>query len=117
VVLLHSTKEYWPINKEVIENYEHLEVRLESMPKVFPVIDHIEKAYKARFKGNASSELSALTDALYAVQTGQVSNNDLIRAEIFPEGTFGEVVQIEDIIKRAKELGWKGPKDGSAITG
>ncbi|MFC1688276.1 hypothetical protein ACFL07_01280 [Pseudomonadota bacterium] len=113
--LLHSTKKYWPIYKEVIENYDELEARLGAMQKVFPVIDHIERAYKARFKGNASSELNALTDALYAVQTGQVSNDDLIRAEIFPEGALGEVVQIEDIINRAKELGWEGPKDGSAI--
>ncbi len=115
--LLHSAKEYWPIYKEVIENYDELEVRLESMQKVLPVIDYVEKAYKARFKGNASSELNALIDALYAVQTGQVTNGDLIRAEIFPEGAFGEIVQIEDVIERAKELGWEGPKDGSAISG
>jgi hypothetical protein len=114
--LLHSAKEYWPIYKEVIENYDELEVRLESMQKVLPVIDYVEKAYKARFKGNASSELNALIDALYAVQTGQVTNGDLIRAEIFPEGAFGEIVQIEDVIERAKELGWEGPKDGSAIS-
>jgi hypothetical protein len=114
--LLHSAKEYWPIYKEVIENYDELEVRLESLQKVLPVIDYVEMAYKARFKGNASSELNALIDALYAVQTGQVTNGDLIRAEIFPEGAFGEIVQIEDVIERAKELGWEGPKDGSAIS-
>lgn len=115
VELLRATDAYWPVNKDVIQNYDNLKARLESMQRVFPVIEHVEKAYKARFKGKEALELNALTDALYAVQTNQVTNEDIQRAEVFPEGAFGEIVQIEDIAQRAKELGWDGPKDGSTI--
>ena len=102
-------------HQEVITNLDELEVRLHSMLKVFPVIDKMSRAYKHRFAGKANLERSALVEALYAIQVEGVTNEDFIRAEVLPEGARGEIVQIEDIVSPAKQLGWEGPADGSSI--
>jgi len=101
--------------KEVVTNYDKVHERLESMIKVFPAIDKVERAYKHRFEGKDRLELNALTDALHEIQTGRVSNEDFVKAEIFPEGANGEIVQIEGIKSRLQELGWDNSKDGSTI--
>ena len=100
--------------RQVVSNYDELKAQLRAMIKVFPVIDKVEKAYKNRFKGKDNMEKNALLDALYEIQTNEVTNEDFLTAQIMPEGT-GEIVQIEGIVDRLKELGWEGPGDGSKI--
>src|SRR5690606_12526509 len=102
---LRQAEEY-PECREVITNYDELKDRLISIPKVLPVVDAVEKAYRFRFKGKDSSELNALKDALYEIMQKNVTNHDFVQAMVFPEAT-GEILTIEGIRDRCKELGWE----------
>lgn len=98
--------------EEIVKNYDDVHARLESMIKVIPVIDQVDRACQHRSRGKDRPELNALSDALYEIQTGQVSNEDFVKAELFPESAEGEMVHIEGIQGRLKELGWDGPRKG-----
>lgn len=97
----------YPECREIISDYDKLTSRLNSIIKVLPVVGHIEKAYRYQFKGKEAAEKNALLDALYEIRTNEISNEDFWRAEVLPEGT-GEIIEIETIESRLKELGWEG---------
>lgn len=106
ISLLNKAEEYEEC-REVIKNFEELRNRLLKIQKVIPVVDHVEKAYKHRFKGKNKSEQNALLDALYEVRLKGLTNQDFIEANVSPEAT-GKLITIEAIKGRLTELGWKG---------
>lgn len=91
--------------REVITNLDEVFQRLKSMKKVIPVVDYVERAYKHEFKGKDNAEKNALLDALYHIRMHRVTNADFFTAGVLPEAT-GEIIQIENIEKRLRELGW-----------
>lgn len=104
ISLLNKADEYEECH-EVIKNFNELKSRLISIQNVLPVVDHIEKSYKHKFKGKAKPEQNSLLDALYEIRQKGITNQDFVEAEVFPEGT-GEIVTIEGIQQRLSELGW-----------
>lgn len=92
--------------REVITNFDAIKMRLVSLQKVLPVLKHIDKAYKNRYKEKDKMELDALKDAMYEINTKIITNDDFELAQAFPEGT-GEIVTIEGLIGRCRELGWE----------
>ena len=104
--VLHEASEY-PECREVIKNYDEIVEKLTAITRVAPVIAAIDKAYKHKFKGSQKPELNALLDALYEIRRNNVTNTDILTSGIMPDGT-GEIVQIENIERRCKELGWDG---------
>lgn len=98
----------------MITNYGEVVDRLRSIEKVLRAVDHVEKAYKHQFKGNAAAEKNALLDALYEIRTKRVTNRDFDIAMVMPEGT-GEIIRIENIQNRLKELGWSDAVEGRQV--
>ena len=105
---LYKLEEY-PNVRSVVSNLDELKVRLHALIKVLPIMKHIEKAYRHQFKGAEKAEKNALLDALYDIETNDVTNEDFFNAETFPEGT-GEIVEIESIKRRLTQLGWSASK-------
>jgi GTP1/Obg family GTP-binding protein len=105
IALLNKAEEYQEC-REVITNFDELKSRLIKIQKILPVIDYVEKAHKHQFKGKNKSEQNSLLDALYEIRQKELTNQDFIEAEVFPEGT-DEIITIEGIEKRLAELGWK----------
>ncbi|WGK60538.1 hypothetical protein QAO71_10580 [Halopseudomonas sp. SMJS2] len=97
----------YPEYRDVIRDYDKKAQHLEAITRVSPVIAAVEKAYRHKFKGSQKPELNALLDALYEIKKNAVTNDDIRNARIMPEGT-GEIVAIEDIERRCRELGWDG---------
>lgn len=96
----------YPEAREVVTNIDELRLRVIKIKKVLPVIDYIEKANKHRFKKKDKSELNCLLDALYQIKTNNIEDKDFIIADVYPENTQ-EIVSIQQIESRAKELGWE----------
>lgn len=96
----------YPEARKVIENIDELELRVAKIKDVLPIINHLEKSYRHRFKKKEKSELNCLLDALYEIKTNNINNEDFEIAKIYPENTE-EMVTIEKITSRAKELGWE----------
>lgn len=94
--------------REVIENYDELLARLRALKKVLPIVGHVEKANKHRFKGKDASEKNALLDALYEIETYKVTDEEVRLADLMPDG-MREPIEIEGIRRRLRELGWEGP--------
>lgn len=103
--LLAQAEEY-PECRQVIQNYDELMERLEAIQKVLPVVDFVEKSYKHKFKAKDKSELNSLQDALFEIKKKGITNQDFEVALVFPEGT-GEIITIEGIESRCKQLGWE----------
>lgn len=99
--------EQYPECREVIEGYDQLIYKIESIKKVLPVGKYLEKAQKHNFKGKDSSEKNSLLDALYEVRTKNITNEDFEIAELHDDQT-GEIVSIEMIENRLYDLGWEG---------
>lgn len=95
----------YPEAREVIENIDELRLRVIKIKKVLPVIDYIEKANKHRFKKKGKSELNCLLDALYEIGTNNITDEDFRIAKFVPADTK-QMVTIQQIKTRAKELGW-----------
>ena len=91
--------------REVIRNYDEIVEKLDAITRVAPVITAMNRAYKHKFKGSQKSELSAMLDALYEIRKNNVNNTDILNSGLMPDGT-GELVQIENIERRCRELGW-----------
>tara|TARA_R110000751_G_scaffold246682_3_gene346575 strand:- start:1126 stop:1662 length:537 start_codon:yes stop_codon:yes gene_type:complete len=106
IAILEEAAAY-PECHQVIRNYDEMCRRLDAIQKVAPVIDKVEKAYRHKFKGNEKSELNALLDAMYEITTENVTDQDIIDAEIYPSGT-GEIVSVTGLRERCRQLGWKG---------
>lgn len=102
--VLHEAGEYQEC-REVIKNYDEIVGRLDAIIRVAPVIAAMDRAYKHKFKGSQKSELNALLDALYEIRKNNVNNADILSSGMMPDGT-GEIVQIENIERRCRELGW-----------
>lgn len=103
---MQAAAEY-PERYEVIPYCDGMIFKLQAIIKVTPVIESVEKAYRHKFKGNDKAELRALLDALYSIRTGSITNEDILASELMPSGT-GEIVQVENIERRCRELGWEG---------
>lgn len=91
--------------RDVIENYDELILKIETIKKVLPVGDSLDKAKKHNFKQKESSEKNALLDALYEIRTNNITNQDFDIAELHDENS-GEIVTVELIEDRLQELGW-----------
>lgn len=96
----------YPEYRDVIRNYDEMAQHLEAIARVAPVIAAVEKAYRHKFKGSQKPELNALLDALFEIRKNDVTNDDIRNARLMPEGT-GEIVEIENIERRCRELGWE----------
>lgn len=105
ISLLKQAEQY-PECRQVINGYDALIDRLARAKKVLPVISHIERAYKHKYKGKEKLELNALQDALFDIKVHDVTNQDFDLAGVYPEGT-GEIVSIENIEDRCRKLGWE----------
>lgn len=101
-----TAAEEYPSCREIISNYDELVARVKAVRKVLPVVGHIEKAYRHRFKGKDAAEKNALLDALYEIQTYRITDEEIALAEVMPGGT-GEIVEIAGIRQRLRELGWE----------
>ena len=104
-IALMESAESNPECVRMIANYGEVLDRLRSIQKVLRAVDHVEKADRHQFKGNAAAEKSALLDALYEIRTKGVTNSDFDIAMVVPEST-GEILRVESIVARLKELGW-----------
>lgn len=93
--------------RSVMLNYDEVMEQLEAAEKVAMAVDAVARSYKHRFKGSDKSELAALLDALYEIKKTGATNQDFIDSMLTPDG-LGELVTIEGIRKRCKELGWEG---------
>lgn len=96
----------YPECREVFENYDALYEQTKSMLLVTPVINHLNKAHKFRFKKKDASEKNALLDAMYEIDQNNITDDDFNKLGSFDEET-GEIISISQIEKRLKELGWK----------
>jgi len=103
-MLLES--QYFEECREVVTNYDELLDRIPRIRKVLPIITLIEKSYLYRFKKKHNLELNSLLDAIYKIKNMSITNEDFSVAEMMPEGT-GEIVTIEGIEARLRELGWE----------
>ena len=92
--------------RQVITNFDVLRSRLDKIQKVLPVVDYVDKSYKHRFKGKDSSEKNTLLDALFEITTKEITNQDIIEAEVYTESA-GEIITVEGIKNRLKGLGWE----------
>lgn len=101
------TVEGHPELHDVIKNYDEMAQHLEAITRVAPVITAVEKSYRHKFKGSQKPELNALLDALYEIKKNSVTNQDIVSARLMPSGT-GEIIEIENIERRCRELGWNG---------
>lgn len=95
----------YPECRKVITNYLLLVDRTTRAKKVIPIIHHIDRAYRHKYKGKQRLELKALQDALFEIKTHGVTDKDFEIAQLYPAGTE-EIVQIENIEARCHELGW-----------
>lgn len=102
--VLYEAGEYHEC-REVIKNYDEIVEKLDAIIRVAPVMAAMDRAYKHKFKGSQKSELSAMLDALYEIRKNTVNNADILNSGMMPDGT-GELVQIENIERRCRELGW-----------
>lgn len=113
LLLLNQAEEYEEC-RQVIKNFDELQNRLIRIQQVLPIVDYVEKSYKHRFKNKDSSEKNTLLDALFEIKTKGITNQDILEAEVYPEST-GEIITIEGIIGRLKELGWEEGENNSRI--
>lgn len=103
----------YPICREVIDNYDQIVARVKAAQKVLPVIGHVEKASEHRFKGRDSAEKNALLDALSQIRQYRITDEEMAFAGVMPEAT-GEIVEIDGIMQRLKELGWEEQEERDA---
>ena len=96
----------YPEYQEVFENYDELYEQLNSMILVAPVIEHLKKAHKYKFKKKDSSEKNALLDAMYEIEQNNITDDDFYKLGSHNEET-GEIISISQIEERLKELGWE----------
>lgn len=92
--------------KKVFTNYDRMLNKLYSLKKVIPIDDYIKKADKHAFKGNDKSEKNSLLDALYEIESNNVSNTDFDVVDATHDKT-GKPITIEYIESRLQGLGWE----------
>lgn len=97
----------YPECRDIISNYDQMIEKAQSAKKVLPVIKYLKKSHRHNFKGKDSSEKNSLLDALYEIRTKSITNEDFEIAEAIDEET-AELIRIENIENRLKELGWDG---------
>ena len=102
---LNRASEY-PERYEVFDNFDLLYEQVKSMFLVAPVIEHLKKAHKFKFKKKDSSEKNALLDAMYEIEQHNITDDDFLRLGSHNEET-GEIISISQIKERLKELGWE----------
>jgi len=103
--VLNRVSDY-PEYQEVFESFDELYKQVKSMLLVAPVIEHLKKAHKYKFKKKDSSEKNALLDALYEIEQNNITDDDFMRLGSHNEET-GEIISISQIEERLKELGWE----------
>lgn len=91
----------------VLPTYNELVEKIEAIKLILPVMDHLKKAHKSRFKGSEKTEKNNLLDALYEIDTNAINDDDFETAEACDDET-GEMVTIDMILSRLRELGWEG---------
>jgi len=92
--------------REIINNFDEVTSRLCKLEKVFPIIGYLEKSARYKYKGNDRSEKNALLDVMYEIDKENITELDIIEADITPAG-YDKMPSIEDIESRLKELGWR----------
>lgn len=102
---LFAARRDYPDCTHIVENFEETLAGLKAKEKVLPMIDPLEKAAKARFKENDSAEKNALLDALYQAKLKKVTDKDIKKADIVPDGMDG-IVLMDDLRDRLHQLGW-----------
>lgn len=107
--LLYQARSY-ENHSSVITNFDELWEKLPSMKKVLPVADEVQKADKNKFKGKKSAEKNNLLNALYEIETNDITNEDFEIVPVFDDDT-GEVLTVEAIESRLKDLGWERPTE------
>lgn len=95
-----------PEYRDVFTNYDSMMRKLHCLKKVLPVDDYIKKADKHAFKKNESSEKNSLLDALYEIESNNITNEDFKRVEL-TNNNSGDEITIEYVESRLKKLGWE----------
>ena len=95
-------------NEEVIENRTEILTRLKAAKKVLPIMNALDKAEKAEFKGQKKSALNAVLDALFQCREDNVTNSDFARIDLRGKPD-GQLVTVEYLTQKAKDLGWNPP--------
>lgn len=99
-------KTIFPEHGQLFKKFAALEV-------VLPVMDHLNKAHKNRFKQKNAAEKNNLLDALYEIKEKAIHDEDFVVADLRNEET-GELTTISGIETRLKELGWEPKTQQSA---
>lgn len=103
--ILNRASQY-PEHQEVFNNFDELYDQISSMLLVAPVVEHLKKAHKFRFKKKDASEKNALLDAMYEIEQNNITDDDFDKLGSHNEET-GEIISISQIEERLKELGWE----------
>lgn len=109
IILLEQIKELDP-QRAVLANSDSLSVKLGSLSKILPVLNTLDKADRAEFKGQRKKALDAYLDILYQCRKENITDNDF---EAFDARTDlnHEHISLDHIQEKARRLGGTGEWD------
>ncbi|MDB5971580.1 MAG: hypothetical protein JWQ90_4030 [Hydrocarboniphaga sp.] len=104
LLLMQSVRDLPELRGLIADFDQHL-ARIQAIERVASAVECVERSYTFRRRGDAAAERNELLGALALIRNRELTNRDFEIAAVMPKDT-GEIVKVENVVERLRQLGW-----------